>query len=1093
MEMSESALRHIMDTQTQMLQNLTRLQEQQSRGDLTNNLTNVQSAAQAINQTGTQLNTPPLEIQDNHIQTPLNETIKSPVAPPIASPGLPVSNMAVADPTAYGTVAAIPVSGGRQESESGGGGLFAEQGFIGGTIAEFRDFDPSRHSREATAEFFSEQTRGIQEQGVNFLTGAASGAASAGAMFVPGGLLASMAVGTGVAVGVGAVASDIRRGATTALDYQEILQRNDYKFINAFESTDEMGGIGMGLGQRQEMSSWLRDFAVDQYLSDPDLQRILEGASQNSLLKSVSDVDSFKKKFSEIVGAVKDITVSLNATLEEATEFMGEMERRGVSTQNMSNIAAGAKVMSSFTGTSATQGAQAMMNVSDAVVAGTGIAADDIMQSAGYNITSAQLLQDSAKAEGNEELYHFIKNAGGATGFGAAYEQDIRGYAASQQGANMLQTFFGTAFSVGENGQVEYDANRMSELLQGNYNANQLEQMSTSYLASLSTDQRFAISQQAGEIFSGQSSQEIAAFLNRGLGLVQESNPAVTEQSFMMMQGITDNYAQATAYAEMLERTGDPNEMSRYGAAVLKEEMDSHAIATNPSLMKRLRFGVERLRNPIGDVGQYGSDLIGQQMQNYQQWVTGIDDRSMVGGQLDFEYSQAGLNRMIDRMEEYSGDDSALNTGAAFFNRQAKRDLRSGDIAGAAQSWLNIGDWGSQGRYDADNLRAIAGNVNVDGFSGGTVDAYMSKIESGDMGFAEIAGVARRMRNDESLDFFDRQRAKVVTNAARGDYESFGGKVAYGVIRGGIGAADWAWENTFGEGEESDLNMTDLNLAGSDMTMKNLGKLQEDLADERKDLQKETAGLFKSDSLDNLSDEELKELESAVMAGKLGKVGELTDDEDIYNVAKQYKELGKAEKDLSGQMGDYDMVVRQTKAVNTAAVQLGDLFNAAGVYDESTIETLLGDAVERNEKTTKKIKKGKMTTEQMIESIAVQQAEYDTIFENLDDERLNTLANYFEDRDQSFNIQAFTKEDGTIKADKLQEYVMNTFRSQQTTVNETGDGKEDSVTEEAGKAAQQHKDAMYSFLTAYQEESQMIRDALDGVPVRYNQTTPSQG
>ena len=382
MEMNDQIVQHIMNTQTQMMQSILKLQMEEK---------GVPVSTPTVPQTNQPL--PPGEAGKPTGQwgfgteVPAFGTARpSNIASTATPPATPAFPMAITNPS-YGVANSFK-STDRQPASSFG---VTARGFIEGTIAEMRDFNAMGRSKEGTEQYITQQARGLQEQALNTTGGFVTGATSAASMFLPMGFLPAAAIGAGVGAVVGGTVNTMVDEAKSALDFQDTLQQMDYKFINAFESSSDMGGIGMGLEDRQEVSRFLREVGPEKFLEDSEINQILTGAADNNLLKSVRDVESFKGKFSDIVDAVKEITVTLNATIEEATAFMGEMERRGITTQNMGMIAAQSKVTSSFTGKDVNATMEAVMSTSDAVTAGTAIDATKVMTGTNQGIFLSQL------------------------------------------------------------------------------------------------------------------------------------------------------------------------------------------------------------------------------------------------------------------------------------------------------------------------------------------------------------------------------------------------------------------------------------------------------------------------------------------------------------------------------------------------------------------------------------------------------------------------------------------------------------------------------------------------------------------------------
>lgn len=1131
MKMEDRALEHIMQIQTQMLQHITKLQEDQKNLTMSNS------------------------------QVTMQQSISSPTTPPEISNGEPFPySMSINDPTKYGSHAAPYIGDDRNKAASFGGGI---SGFIGGSIATMRDYDPTGQSKEATAADFSAQTREFQEGVTNFIGGAAGGATTAGSFFIPG-ILPSLVVGGAAAATVGGAAKAISDETTLALDYQEMLQKDGYKFINAFESTDEMGGIGMGLEDRQELSKYLRDLAPEKFLEDEELQRILEGATNNNLLKTVSDVKSFKDKFSEVVDAVKEITVTMNQTLEEATAFMGDMESRGISTKDMPFVAAQSKVMASMLGIEAEEGSQILMQASDNIVAGTSLDPTKIMQSSSQSVFNAQQLQDWAK-ENDEDLYHTIKNMGGAGNVGVAMEQAGRNFARSDKGVETLLGMYAAAFEKNEDGSFEINRDMMNQLTSGEISVEQMQSMSRQSLSELSTPEKRRLQGTIGVEFSDYATgQDLASFMRRDAEMIIErqarAGHEIDMETALVEAGIASDYEQADLFKNMINASEDEDNAKIYTARVLKEEQDSNAISNSPSMFKQAGFWWERnVTNNIGDIGQSISDAIGSGLQDYQKFITGIDDRSMVGGaQLPSFADDSGINQMLDSLESLNQNSEAMTK---YLRKTGGESLSEGNILDSIQT-MKTAETVEDSIIDVDELRSQLTFDNGTKMDAGMYNYYNSKVKEGTMTATELAKISERADEGE-LGVVGGMRADIIQKRAAGEYDGFLGAMDLGidnVLTTGAGAGKGIWDATAGgvfeksggfdveddqlaELKESDekgdlgtinsmrLGMTEKKEDGkykgfkgglrkgfdhtalfganvgaaiwedtggsiigtftgngpvqksqSKDTLDSLEEQQEELADIRTDLNKEVNVLYQQGKLD-LDEEGLMKLEDAIKAGDVDTAQGLTSNETAINLAKDYQELVERETAYGEDMGAVNEVTRYTKGLATAGTQLGDLLAASGLYTEAQIDDLVGDLRKSGKKTNKKLKKGKLSLEEMLQASDKSRDQIDVLFSQLPQNDMAQLAEYLTTKDPSLQIEDFYGENSqTIDSDLLKSYIMDdVIRNQHASTDDVeGKGKGGG---DAKEAAENHQAAMAEFLTAFQEESQMLRDVVMGRPV----------
>jgi hypothetical protein len=1061
-KMEDQALQHIMNVQTQMLQQLTTLQQQQGQNQL-----NVQ--AQTLSG----------QTETTAFGTPLPGSVASPTVPPSIDPMVAPGtlSMSVGDPTQYGTYAAPYLGSGRPVAAQIGN---EAKGFLSNSIAQIREFDGTRSSKEATDRFITQQSRGLQERAADVTGGVLTGATTAASFFIPG-LIPSLAVGAGVAMGVGGFTSAISDETRVALDYQDLLQKQSYRFLNAFESTNDMGGIGMGLTDRQEVSSFLRDLAPEKFLQDSEMMSILQGATDNNLLKSVSDVKSFKKKFTEVVDAVKEITITMNQSIEEATAFMGEMESRGISTKDMSYLSARTKTMSSMLGISATEGAGVVLQATDNVTSGTSIDSGRIMESTQENIYFAQRVQDWA-SENNEGLYDLIKNSGGAKSVGPAFQQTGRNYSRSETGTSMLMGYFGGGFTYNEaTGAFEVNDNAMQNLLSGNVSEREMRSQSQAFLTSLTAPQRHQLQGTVGTVFNNfANSGDISSFMERVANLIIErqsqNGQEIDMNTALMEAGMAADYDQAMLLEGMINASTNDNYRQSFTAKSIKEEMDANAISNSPGLGKRIQFWWEKnVTNNVGDIGQSVSDATGQILLEHEKFITGIDDRSTVGATSLESFSLEGLENLTGRMES--------------MNRSAEGIMEEYGYKG----WGSVDDKDIlKGKVNVESLKEQLDIKDNEDFSSEAFETYLSQLKKGQLDATSMA----KLSSDEDLGFFGGIRANFIQDVAQGKYEGFLGGMKYGVDRTVVGAyngIESLYDSTIGDwikaakGDTSNIEEA----GNADGTYKSLEKQREKLTDEKQNINEEVMALFGSGALGK-DQSKLKEIEKMIESGNVGGLKGLTSNKEATALAERYKTLMSLESDYGEGMSDFTEMSKYTKALATSGTQLGDLLNASGVYTEAEIDDLLGDLRSDGKKTNKKLKKNKLSVNEMALANRDAINEIDNIFNSMPEYNLHELTSYLAKKDSSIKMEQFY-EKGTqnIDADLVKEYLMDNVIRQSHLKTENEDPKEKSDSKDTKKAAKEHEEAMVDFLTAFQNEAAMLRDATAGKPINPNQTSLS--
>lgn len=623
----------------------------------------------------------------------------------------------------------------------------------------YYNYNPTRMSIEGQADAFGQQNRALQEGAMNALNTGVNGAATAGSFFVPGGFVASMAAGTIAGAAVAGTTAMMMGGARTAMNYEQTVQQKGYMMLNPFNSHSEMGGIGFSRGDTQNIASFLRHVGPDQLLGDQDIQQILNGGLDNRLLKGTTDLESFKKKFTSLVEAVKNITLTMNQSIEQSTQFMGEMDRRGISVGDMPMYAAQTKVTASMLGVSASIGAQMTMQTADAITQGTGINAGLVMQTTNKNMFMSSLLTDRTKTQ-DPNLYQYIMNSGGAGQFGANTEQTIRQYISGQGSSSMLG-LLASGFDKGSNGEFVVNESRMNDLLGGNYSTQQLMSKSQATMSGMSAADQYALKNQSPNLFQNYagSSQEYQ-LVNLMKNQYQSTTPGMSDASALQVMGLAQNSQQAQAIAEMTRMATDPRIQESMASLTMKQKDDAAMIANSPSIPQRVRYGFASLENRVGDVGQNVSDSFSNAFWSLQQFSTGIGDRSSVLGGRSYDTSSAGIAKEFGVAASDKINQNAKDMQQFHNSNQTAYDVimngRGPDYASMAQGTsLSI-----------DTMMAKASS-NTLGFSSDDFNSWSSQISAGQLSPADMARLSQQLK-DPKTSGYERTRIQYLVDQYQG-------------------------------------------------------------------------------------------------------------------------------------------------------------------------------------------------------------------------------------------------------------------------------------------------------------------------------------
>jgi hypothetical protein len=180
---------------------------------------------------------------------------------------------------------------------------------------------------------------------------------------VPG-LIGSTLAGTGVGLVAAAFTDNAIKQAKQYQNYNQYLLQTSYKYIDPTESSNAKYRMGFDDKQRQDVAKYLRTVNTEKFVSDEDINTMLKGFTDYNLMKGVSDVKTFKDKFSKLVDSVKSSALLLNESFEEVTKLMGDMQKMGIDSKNFSYYSALSKTAGSFVGLTGGE----VMNVSGGMV-----------------------------------------------------------------------------------------------------------------------------------------------------------------------------------------------------------------------------------------------------------------------------------------------------------------------------------------------------------------------------------------------------------------------------------------------------------------------------------------------------------------------------------------------------------------------------------------------------------------------------------------------------------------------------------------------------------------------------------------------------
>lgn len=333
---------------------------------------------------------------------------------------------------------------------------------------------------ESMSPFWANQSKinaQTQEQmgtnlGAKFTTGTLSAASAlsnvAGQGLVSllgGGFFGSMLFGGAAGVAVGGTIDIMADQMKQNYAYDRYLQQNSYRFINMQEANNDRAPAGFNRRERWSAADYLRHFGTEMKISDDDTMMLLKNFTEGDLLRQVEDVETFKEQMTKMTKAAKTMALSLNTTLEETAKIMAELKEKGIDTRDYENLAAGAKIVGSMTGESASDVLDFTTDFAQSLVQGTGIDIDAVQSGVSKSYAYMGKILSDAEKTGNEDIYNYIVNSGGEEG---ATQKLIQTYVSDIQSENSYALqFTAAALQKDKNGEISFNESRTQALIRG--------------------------------------------------------------------------------------------------------------------------------------------------------------------------------------------------------------------------------------------------------------------------------------------------------------------------------------------------------------------------------------------------------------------------------------------------------------------------------------------------------------------------------------------------------------------------------------------------------------------------------------------------
>ena len=217
------------------------------------------------------------------------------------------------------------------------------------------------------------------------------------------------------------------------------LEESSFRFIGAgSDMVDPRSGKGAGREERQQISEFLRKSDIeDIMMSGEDMMNILKEGTRFGMFEGAgSDIEKFKKRFTEIKDNVREVAKTLNVSLDEGLATMKELYGAGVDpsrARDISTMAATTGRVAGRTGsemiTLGLQGAEQFR--------GTGVDMEIGMRGTMMNLTAIRAARDAGTISKAA-----IEQAGGEEALAMRRTQRQVQFSQSEEGRSYMASFF---------------------------------------------------------------------------------------------------------------------------------------------------------------------------------------------------------------------------------------------------------------------------------------------------------------------------------------------------------------------------------------------------------------------------------------------------------------------------------------------------------------------------------------------------------------------------------------------------------------------------------------------------------------------------
>lgn len=582
-------------------------------------------------------------------------------------------------------------------------------GVIGSVFANQSQISAETHQLRSTE--FGNRTYNAFLNGTSGL--ASAGGSALGSALAGGGLFAGMVgatAGGAIAGSLFAIGMDQTKQAQA---YNKYLLENSSRFISAGESKNERGTAGFSTNERSKVSNFLRNFNHTAQISDTDTMQLLQGFTEGNLMRDVSNLETFQKKFSMLTKFAKQASLTLNASYKEVTEMMADFEKRGVSASNLPYLASKAKISGTYTGLSAVEQTSLSSNIAANLTSGTGISAAQAMSNSSDISAMVSSMFDKAKNDpGKQTFVSLVGNFGGIGGAAST----VAGKAQSLLQDDRFK-MAGILFNDynEQTGQFEMDTNKFSDIMSGKYNASEISSMAANKLSALAqTNPQIAAQWQSfgGEYLSNMTTSQTDTFLVGMLNAFQKSTSFAGQnmssgQQLNLLLG--DNTDAGRLLGSVLDefKNGGGDFLKGLEKATASQSVLDSINSQNSGFYGKTKNVWENFKDYVGEGFMPLNDVFTKASQSVGDWWSGkkYNSAEFVGKEMysmtDLEKSFSGLSSTISKVSKALDDIPTASESVKKSFKEAADSIGSSSSSVMSSSYDN-----TVGRAAMSNLFA---------------------------------------------------------------------------------------------------------------------------------------------------------------------------------------------------------------------------------------------------------------------------------------------------------------------------------------------------------------------------------------------------